>query len=114
MVFCQVALTLGVVDTEVLVGQLDRLLALSALPRVHLGIIPTRAPHSFLPLHGFWLLDDREVLIETVSAEIKLTQPRDIAVYRKAFDRLSSAAVYGREARALIMDALASLGSAAD
>jgi hypothetical protein len=109
MIFCQAALTLGVVETEVLIGQLDRLLALSALPRMHLGIIPTRAEHKYLPLHGFWILDAREVLVETISAEIKLTQPREIAVYVKAFECMAASAVYGRGARALITEALAQL-----
>lgn len=58
MVFCETALTLGIAPADVLVGQLDRLLAVSTLPRVHLGIIPTRAAHKFLLLHGFWILDN--------------------------------------------------------
>jgi transcriptional regulator with XRE-family HTH domain len=111
VVFCQAALALGVVDADVIGGQLDRLLALSSLTRVHLGVIPTRAEIKFLPLHGFWILDDREVLIETVSAEIKLTQPREIAVYAKAFDLFASSAVYGREARGLIAQTLRELAS---
>lgn len=112
MVFCETALTLGIAPADVLVGQLDRLLATSTLPRVHMGIIPTRATHKFLPLHGFWILDNTTVLIETISAEIKLTQPRDIAVYAKAFERLASSAVYGRDARSLITSALRSLDDA--
>ncbi|ROT27209.1 helix-turn-helix transcriptional regulator [Micromonospora sp. HM5-17] len=112
MVFCETALTLGIAPADVLVGQLDRLLAASTLPRVHMGIIPTRATHKFLPLHGFWILDNTTVLIETISAEIKLTQPRDIAVYAKAFERLASSAVYGRDARSLITSALRSLDDA--
>jgi transcriptional regulator with XRE-family HTH domain len=106
MVITQSALTLGIVSAEVIGGQLDRLLALSSLPRLHLGIIPTRAEHKFFPLHGFWILDDREVLFETISAEVKLTQPREVAVYRKAFERLASSAVYGRDAWNLITRAL--------
>jgi transcriptional regulator with XRE-family HTH domain len=111
MLICQAALTVGVVPDEVLTGQLDRLLALSTLPRMHLGIIPTRAAHQYFPLHGFWILDAREVLIDTVSAEIKLTQPREIAVYVKAFDRLAASAVYGRSARGLITEALGQVGT---
>jgi transcriptional regulator with XRE-family HTH domain len=114
MIFCQAALTLGVVETDVLIGQLDRLLALSALPRMHMGIIPTRAEHQFLPMHGFWILDGREVLVETISAEIKLTQPREIGVYVRAFDRLAASAVYGRDARILITEALAKLSNEAE
>lgn len=109
IVLCQAALTLGVVNSDVLGGQLDRLLTLSSLVRVHLGIVPTRADHRFLPLHGFWILDDREVLIETMSAEVKLTQPQESALYAKAFDRLAGSAVYGREATAFITQALEEL-----
>ncbi|MER7134754.1 helix-turn-helix domain-containing protein [Streptosporangium saharense] len=109
MVFCEAALTIGVASPEVLAGQLDRLLALSSLPRVHLGIIPTRAEHRFLPLHGFWILDDREVLLETISAEVKLTQPQEINLYRRAFDRMAASAVYGKEVRTLVTRAIADL-----
>ncbi len=106
IVIGQAALTLGVVDTDVLVGQLDRLLILSSLARVHLAIIPTRARHGYLPMHGFWILDAREVLVETVSAEIKLTQPREVAAYARAFERMASSTVSGPQARSLITDAL--------
>ncbi|WP_067489465.1 helix-turn-helix domain-containing protein [Actinomadura hibisca] len=111
MVVTQTALTIGVVPVDVIRGQLDRLLALSSLPRLHLGIIPTRAEHGFFPLHGFWIMDDREVIFETVSAEVRLTQPREIAVYRRAFDRLASSAVYGRAARGLITQAMTELAT---
>lgn len=111
IVIGQSALTLGVVDTDVLIGQLDRLIALSSLPRVHLAIIPTRATFKFLPVHAFWILDAREVLVETISAEIKLTQSREVAVYAKAFDRLAASAISGKEARALIGRALEELSA---
>ncbi|MBT8228530.1 MAG: helix-turn-helix domain-containing protein [Dactylosporangium sp.] len=109
VVMCQAALTLGIVETEVLAGQLDRLLALCGLPRIHLGIIPARARHQYLPVHGFWILDTREVRLETVTAEIKLTQPKEIAAFAKAFGLLANSAVYGREARTIITDSLTSL-----
>ena len=111
IVIGQPALTLGVVNTDVLIGQLDRLLALASLPRVHLAIIPTRAPHKFLPVHAFWILDAREVLVETISAEIKLTQSREVAIYAKAFDRLAASAIRGKESRALIARALEELST---
>jgi Domain of unknown function (DUF5753) len=106
LVFCQTALSIGVAEDDVLAGQIDRLLALSSLARVHLGVIPTRATHKFLPLHGFWILDSREVRVETISAEVKLTQPREIALYAKAFDRFATSAVYGQTARKLMTQAL--------
>jgi transcriptional regulator with XRE-family HTH domain len=106
IVIGQAALTLGVVDEDVMVGQLGRLLTLSTLTRVHLVIIPTRAKHGYLPVHGFWVLDAREVLVETVSAEIKITQPGEVAVYSKAFERMASSAVNCKQSRALITCAL--------
>lgn len=114
MVITQSALTLGIVDIEIIGGQLDRLLALSSLPRLHLGIIPTRAEHKFFPLHGFWILDDREVLFETISAEVKLTQPQEVGVYARAFERLAASAVYGRAARSLITGAMDELAADPD
>jgi transcriptional regulator with XRE-family HTH domain len=106
IVIGQAALTLGVVDADVLIGQLDKLLTLSSLARMHLTIIPTRAKHEYLPVHGFWILDTREVLVETVSAEIKLTQSREVAVYARAFEHMASSAVNGKRSRALIIRAL--------
>lgn len=45
-------------------------------------------------------------MIETYSAELRITQPREIAVYAKAFSWHSESAVLGRQARALIRQAL--------
>jgi hypothetical protein len=49
------------------------------------------------------------VQIEHLTAELKLTQPSEIAAYTSFFDRLAEAARYGPEARALITRALADL-----
>ena len=111
IVIGQPALTLGMVGTGVLVDQLDRLLTLSSLARVHLAIIPTRAKHEYLPVHGFWIMDNREVLVETISAEIKLTQSREVALYSRAFEHMASSAVSGKDSRALIIRALDELSA---
>jgi transcriptional regulator with XRE-family HTH domain len=105
VVICQIALTAGMADTGVMLGQLDRLLTLSSLPRLHLGIIPARAPHGYAPMCAFMVHDERLVTVETLSAELKLTQPREVALYIKAFDRYAASAVYGQRARALITQA---------
>lgn len=104
-VMCQVALTAGMADTGILLGQLDRLLTVSSLPRIHLGIIPTRATHGYAPMCAFWIHDERLVTVETITAELKLTQPREVALYLKAFARFASNAVYGAHARSLIVEA---------
>lgn len=102
IILCEVALTAGMASTEVILGQLDRLLTLSALPRMRLGVVPTRAPHGYAPMNSFWIYDRRTVVVETFSASLTLTQPREVALYEKAFDRLGRTAVYGAAARSLI------------
>ncbi|MEV8342091.1 helix-turn-helix domain-containing protein [Streptomyces niveus] len=95
---------------QVMRGQLDRLLAVMTLPRLSLGIVPKRAEMHIWPGNSFSMFDTRLVLVETYSAEFSVTQPREIALYAKAFELLKTSAVYGRPARELIRSALDSLG----
>ncbi|UGY94055.1 helix-turn-helix domain-containing protein [Streptomyces gobiensis] len=91
---------------DVMRGQLDRLLAVMSLPRLSLGIIPRRAEQKIWPGNPFSLFDDRLVVVETYSAELTVTQPRELALYKRAFSMLQESAVYGQEVRALIAMAL--------
>jgi len=105
------ALRTDICGTDAMIGQLDRLLAVSALPSVSLGIIPARARMTLAPENAFLIFDQRMVMIETYSAELTITQPREIAVYEKAFAWLSESAVHGRQARALILQAIDELAN---
>jgi len=49
--------------------------------------------------NSFIIFDDAKVMVETISAELTITQSREIALYVKAFQALSATAVYGAEAR---------------
>jgi len=102
----QQALLTTVGGTDVMIGQLDRLLATMSLPQVSLGIIPAHANYS-VPTNQFIMFDDRLVQVETISAELSITQPREIVLYAKAFHELMKQAVRGQDARALIAAALA-------
>ncbi|MGW1138799.1 Scr1 family TA system antitoxin-like transcriptional regulator, partial [Streptomyces zhihengii] len=75
------------------------------LARVSLGIVPKAASTSIWLGHSFSMFDDRLVLVETFSAEMSVTQPREIDLYTKAFALLKQSAVYGEPARALIRSA---------
>ncbi|MGW6426277.1 helix-turn-helix domain-containing protein [Nocardia sp. NPDC055053] len=87
-------------------GQLDRLLAVSGLPRVLLGIIPTNRP---MPMQStnFVMFDSRLVLVETPTAELSVTQPREIDTYSRLFAELAESSVTGEPARAIIRACLA-------
>lgn len=93
-------------NAEVMVGQLDRLLAVMSLPRVSLGIIPSTAERTVMPSAGFLIFDDAMVQAETVAADLTVTQPHEITLYARRFELLRQSAVYGREARVLIQRAL--------
>ncbi len=85
-----------------MLGQLDRLISFAALPNVKLGIIGFETQYVVAPTHGFWLLDNDRVMVETFSAELNLAQPQEIELYSGIFDSLAAVASYGRHARAII------------
>ncbi len=94
------------VDSDaVMVGQLDRLLAVTGLPRVTLGIVPATAEILFAPTN-FSMFDNKIVLVEAITAELTITQPREIRIYHQAFDTLARQSVTGEAAREIIRAAL--------
>lgn len=95
-------------NKSVMIGQLDRLLTVMSLPRVILGIIPADADYR-VPTNQFIIYDDRLVHVETISAELTISQSREIFLYRKAFETLHQQAVHGQVARNLITAALENL-----
>ncbi|MGD0560856.1 MAG: helix-turn-helix transcriptional regulator [Streptosporangiaceae bacterium] len=102
------ALRAGLAGREVMDDQLRHLLEVSQLPRLRLGILPTRARH-YMTFGGFWIFDDREAQIETYSAAVRITQPSEIAMYAKVFEHYSRRAAYGQQAADLISLAIADL-----
>ena len=102
-------LRIRVGSTDVMLGQLDRMLAVMSLPRVSLGIIPATGERHCLAQGSFWLFDERLVQIETMSAGLEITQPREVEVYVRAFALLRQSAVFGKPARELIMRAISEL-----
>ncbi|MGN9782799.1 helix-turn-helix domain-containing protein [Nonomuraea sp. ZG12] len=100
------ALLMYVGDPDVMLGQLDRLLAIMESPRFSLGIIPMMRPRHAWPSEGFWIYDESTVMVETRSAVLTINQLREIAVYADVFERLKSSAAFGQDARDLIKLAL--------
>ncbi len=101
-VLTEAALRYRLCPPEVMLGQLDRLISLAALPNVKFGIIGFETAYAVAPAHGFWLLDDERVMVETYSAELNLAGPQEIELYRSIFDSMAAAASYGRQAREII------------
>ncbi|MEV7924818.1 helix-turn-helix transcriptional regulator [Kitasatospora sp. NPDC088779] len=90
------------VPPAMMAGQLDRIVSVSRLPHVDIRIVPLAAPQSDVPAHSFVIRDDRMVTVETVHAEVVVTDPRDVEVYVRKFDGFVGVALPGDEMRSLI------------
>ncbi|WP_433566675.1 DUF5753 domain-containing protein [Nocardia sp. CA-151230] len=98
------ALLTTISSDSVMIGQLDRLLVAIRLPRVTVGIIPVTAE---IPQQttNFAMFDDRMTTVETITAELTITRPREISTYGRTFDMLAELSVTG-DAAALILAAV--------
>ncbi|MEV6079721.1 helix-turn-helix transcriptional regulator [Streptomyces sp. NPDC052069] len=96
-------------DADAMAAQLGHLLTAGALPAVSLGIIPTVAHREQWPRETFHVYDDTLVSVELISAQVRITQPSEIALYAKAFEQMRRTAVYGAAARALVVKAIEAL-----
>lgn len=85
---------------QVMAAQLDRLIALSGLANITLGVIPDDAELSIIPGECFMIIDGKAVL-ETWTAEDRLGT-EESAVYTRVADTLLTDAATGEDARRLI------------
>jgi transcriptional regulator with XRE-family HTH domain len=91
---------------SLMLAQLDRLLAVESLDTVRLGVIPWRRPVPVLPRHGFTLCDRRAVVVEGFPSERVSTEADDLAFHEEMFGRFEDAAVFGGEARGLLVQVM--------
>lgn len=92
-------------SAHAMVAQLDRMVEVMELPRVSLGIIPATAGLGAHTQSSFWIFDDTLVQVETLTAGLDITRPEEIEMYVMTFERMRRAAVFGRNAKALIAKA---------
>lgn len=100
-------------SVEIMLGQLDRLISLTSLRNVRLGVIGYETQYLIDPRHGFMLYNSDLVRVETYSAELNLRQPYEIELYIATFEKLAAVASYGGAARAIINRVIADLAPAA-
>ncbi|WP_067668632.1 DUF5753 domain-containing protein [Nocardia miyunensis] len=92
-------------DSAVMAAQLESLLNDVRQPNLRLGVIPLDAEYR-APATNFVMYDRAQVITETVSAELTITRPSEIALHEKTFTLLAGQAAYNDAARALIKNAL--------
>lgn len=96
------------VPRDVMAAQLERLIEVSKLPNVYLGVLALEMPAPLWHSHGFTIFAERAggaetvVHIENLTAGDNLRNPLDVARYQDAFERLRKVALSGDEARGLL------------
>ncbi|MFJ1456871.1 helix-turn-helix domain-containing protein [Nocardia sp. N2S4-5] len=101
----EAALHRTVGNSAVMAAQLQSLLEELERPNLRLGVIPLDAEYR-APATNFVIYDRAQVLTETVSAELTITRPSEIALHEKTFALLAGQAAYNDAAQALIVGAL--------
>jgi transcriptional regulator with XRE-family HTH domain len=91
-----------IVPPLVMAGQLDRLVSLSRLPHLDVRVVPLSGRQHDIPNHAFVIRDNRAVTVETVHAEVIVTDPRDVALYVAKFDGFATTALHGDSMRTLL------------
>ncbi|MFE5582610.1 helix-turn-helix domain-containing protein [Kitasatospora sp. NPDC056531] len=94
----------------VMAAQLDRLSGVIGLDTVSLGIVPFGASLKLPPANGFWIHDERLVIVEDWHAELWLDQPENVALYLRVWETVAGAAVYGADAHKVITRCRKALG----
>jgi transcriptional regulator with XRE-family HTH domain len=97
----EAALRYPVAPPDVMAAQLDRLASLIGLPTIRFGVLPLDRPMPYMPMHGYWLLDN-VALVENIGAEIRINDADEVAIYHKLTDRLWTVAAERDDARALL------------
>lgn len=105
-VMTEAVLRYQVCPPDVMTGQIGHLISMTTLPTIRVGIIPFGVPLNVGPLHGFYLYDNKLVLVELFTAVLNVSQTDEIAAYERVFTHLAEAATYGPAARSLLTHAL--------
>ena len=98
-----------------MLAQLDRIASVSTLENVVMGVIPqsaralTHVPHGFVVMEPTDAETDPLVLVETVHANLTMSDPGQVALYRRQWAQLEKTAAYGADARGLLSQIAASL-----
>ncbi|MET7752293.1 helix-turn-helix transcriptional regulator [Micromonospora sp. NPDC005367] len=100
-IVAEAALTQVVGSPAIMAEQAHRLIEHARNPRIDLSIVPLDAPAP-IGSHGFAMFDRERVMVETISAELTVTRPSEIAVYDHAFGAMHAIAAHGSAAAEIL------------
>ncbi|MGW4628768.1 helix-turn-helix domain-containing protein [Streptomyces rubiginosohelvolus] len=79
--------------------QLDRLISISHLPNVRIGIVPLSGHMPVCPLNTFTVYDARLATVETSTGAMVFRDHRDVSTYLKEFSVYDGYALFGEQFR---------------
>jgi hypothetical protein len=85
-------------------AQLDRIVSLSRLPHIDIRVVPLNIQQHDMANHSFAIRDNRMVTVETVHAEVLVTDPRDVEIYVQKFNGFERVALSGNGMRSFVED----------
>ncbi|MCC9741292.1 helix-turn-helix transcriptional regulator [Streptomyces sp. MNU89] len=90
------------IPPRMMAAQMDRLLSASRLPNVDIRVVPLDAPQTDIANHAFVIRDVRLVTVETVHAELVVTDTQDVELYVRKFENFAKIAARGPEMTSLL------------
>lgn len=90
------------VPPSMMAAQLDRIVSMSRLSHIDIRVVPLRVQQNDVANHSFAIRDNRMVTVETVHAEVLVTDPRDVEVYVEKFHGFERVALPGDDMRSLV------------
>ncbi|MFJ3903024.1 helix-turn-helix domain-containing protein [Streptomyces sp. NPDC090025] len=92
----------SIVPGPALAVQIDRLVSLSHLPNVRIGVIPLGTPTGRGPMNTFTVYDNRLATVENFTGRMVFRDARDISEYLAVFTQFEQHARFGDDARNLL------------
>ncbi|MER5634041.1 helix-turn-helix domain-containing protein [Streptomyces nitrosporeus] len=83
-------------------AQLEKLVTMSRMPNIAIGVVPQSAPKEDLPTCSFVMFDNRLVIVEIPHSEITTSDPRDVEQYMRKFDGFEHLALTGDVMRSMV------------
>lgn len=91
-------------SAEIRRRQASRLIQDSHRPNVTVSVVPSAAYWTMNIDHGFWVFDESACYVETIFAELLLTQTSEIRTGMRQFQSLMDLAVHDDDARTLLQE----------
>ncbi|MEU9113299.1 helix-turn-helix transcriptional regulator [Streptomyces sp. NPDC048483] len=91
-----------IVSPQMMAAQLDRIVSISRLSHVDIRVVPLEVRQNDVANHSFVIRDDRMVTVETVHAEVTVTDPRDVDLYVRKFQGFEQMALSGDGMRDMV------------